>query len=45
MKAVGFEVLAALIMRSFILWGITPCSPLKVNWSEAGSNVSLQAAG
>jgi hypothetical protein len=43
MKAVGFEVVTAFIMRSSILWDIAPCSPLKVNQSEAGSKLSLQA--
>jgi hypothetical protein len=27
----GFEVLAAVVIKSSILWDITPCSPLKVN--------------
>jgi hypothetical protein len=27
---VKFEVLTALVLKSFILWDITPCSPLKV---------------
>jgi hypothetical protein len=28
---VGFEVLTAVLMKSYILWDIPPCSPLKVN--------------
>jgi hypothetical protein len=28
---VVFEVLTAVVMKSTILWDITPCSPLKVN--------------
>jgi hypothetical protein len=28
---VGFEVLTAVVMKSTILWGIMPCSLLKVN--------------
>jgi hypothetical protein len=28
---VGFEVLTAVVMKSSILWDITPCIPLKVN--------------
>jgi hypothetical protein len=31
MDFVGFEVLTAVIMKSAIIWDITPCSPLKVN--------------
>jgi hypothetical protein len=27
---VRFEVLTAVVMKRFILWDITPCSPLKV---------------
>jgi hypothetical protein len=28
---VGSEVLTAVVMKSFVLWDITQCSPLKVN--------------
>jgi hypothetical protein len=28
---VGFEVLTAVVMKSYIFWDITPCSPFKVN--------------
>jgi hypothetical protein len=28
---VGFEVLTAVVIKSTILWDITPCSPLSVN--------------
>jgi hypothetical protein len=28
---VGSEVLTAVVMKSYIFWDITPCSPLKVN--------------
>jgi hypothetical protein len=28
---IGFEVLAAVVTKSNILWDITPCSPLKIN--------------
>jgi hypothetical protein len=31
LKAVGFEVLTAVAMKSSILWNITPYSPIKVN--------------
>jgi hypothetical protein len=27
----GFEVLTALVIKSSIFWGLTPCSPLEVN--------------
>jgi hypothetical protein len=27
----GFEVLTAVVIKSFIFWDITPCSPLKVS--------------
>jgi hypothetical protein len=30
-ESVGFEVLTAVVMKSTILWHITPCSPLSVN--------------
>jgi hypothetical protein len=30
MKFVRFEVLTAVVMKSFIFWDITPCIPLKV---------------
>jgi hypothetical protein len=32
----GFEVLAAVVMKRIIFWDITPCSPLKVNRSFGG---------
>jgi hypothetical protein len=28
---VGFEVFAAVVMKSIILWDMTPCSPLSFN--------------
>jgi hypothetical protein len=28
---VGFEVLTAVVMKSYIFWDIKPCSPLKGN--------------
>jgi hypothetical protein len=31
---VGFEVLTAMVMKSTILWDITPCSPLSTDISE-----------
>jgi hypothetical protein len=34
---VGFEVLIAVIMKNTVLWDITPCSPLKVNWRFGGT--------
>jgi hypothetical protein len=34
---VGFEVLTAVVKESSIFWDITPCSPLKVNWSFRGT--------
>jgi hypothetical protein len=33
---VGFEVFTAVVMKSTILWGITPRSPLKVNQVKPG---------
>jgi hypothetical protein len=27
----GFEVLTPVVMKSYILWNIMPCSPLKAN--------------
>jgi hypothetical protein len=32
----GFEVVAVVVVRSFIFWYITACSPLKVNWRFEG---------
>jgi hypothetical protein len=29
--SVGFEVLTAVVMKSSIVWDITPCGPLSVN--------------
>jgi hypothetical protein len=34
---VGFEVLIMVVMRSSVLWHITPCSPLKFNWPFGGT--------
>jgi hypothetical protein len=34
---VGFEVLTAVVMKNFIFWYITQCSPLKVNWRIRGT--------
>jgi hypothetical protein len=31
MYIVGFEVVAAVVMKSYILRDIVPCSPLKIN--------------
>jgi hypothetical protein len=28
---VGFKVLTAVVMKNYIFWNITPCSPVKVN--------------
>jgi hypothetical protein len=33
---VGTEVLTAVVMKSSILWDITPCSPLKIKWCFGG---------
>jgi hypothetical protein len=33
---VGFEVLKEVVMKSIVIWDITPCSPLKVNRSFGG---------
>jgi hypothetical protein len=30
-EKIGFEVLTAVVMKSFVSWDITPCIPLKVN--------------
>jgi hypothetical protein len=41
---VGIEVLSAVVMKSYIFWDITPCSPLKVNqlcWPPACTLVSF----
>jgi hypothetical protein len=35
--SVGFEVLTAVVIKSTIFWGITPCSPLKVNRRFGGT--------
>jgi hypothetical protein len=35
-NSVGFEVLTAVVMNSSTFWGITSCSPLKINWSFGG---------
>jgi hypothetical protein len=34
MEHVGFEVLTAVVMKSFVFWDKTPCSPLKVKVSK-----------
>jgi hypothetical protein len=34
---VGSEVPTAVVMRSSIFWGITPCSPFTVNWRFGGT--------
>jgi hypothetical protein len=34
---VGYEVLAAVVMKGFMLWALTPCSPLKVNRDFGGT--------
>jgi hypothetical protein len=31
LQLVGFEILTAVVMKNFVVWDITPCSPLKVN--------------
>jgi hypothetical protein len=36
---VGFEVLTAVVMKSFILWDITPYSPFKVNQPFGGTSL------
>jgi hypothetical protein len=33
----GFEVLTAVVMKSYILWDIMTCNPLKVNWRFWGT--------
>jgi hypothetical protein len=47
---VGFEVLTAVVMNSYVLWDITPCSPFHLqgrrisharNQSEARSNAGF----
>jgi hypothetical protein len=40
----GFEVLTAVVMKSSILWDITPCSPLRVN-RRFGGEMLLRNAG
>jgi hypothetical protein len=30
LKSVGFEVLTAVVMKNYMLWNITPCSPLNI---------------
>jgi hypothetical protein len=34
---VGFEVLTAVVMKSFIFWDVTPCSLLKVDRRFGGT--------
>jgi hypothetical protein len=34
---VGFEVLTPMVMKSSVVWDITPCSPVKVNERSAGT--------
>jgi hypothetical protein len=34
---VGFEVLIVMVMKSSILWDVTPCSPFKVNQCFGGT--------
>jgi hypothetical protein len=34
---VGFEVLTAVVMKSYIFWDITSCSPIKVNRRFGGT--------
>jgi hypothetical protein len=37
MFVVGFEVLRAVVMKSYVFWDITPCSPLEVNRRSGGT--------
>jgi hypothetical protein len=37
LHCMGFEVLTAVVMRSYIFWHITSCSPLKVKRRFAGT--------
>jgi hypothetical protein len=34
---IGFEVLAAVVMKNSIFWDVTPCSPLKVSRRFGGT--------
>jgi hypothetical protein len=34
---VGFQVVTAMVMKSFIFRDMTPCSPLKLNWRFDGT--------
>jgi hypothetical protein len=36
-RHVGFEILTAMAMKSFVFWDTTPCSPLKVNCRFRGT--------
>jgi hypothetical protein len=41
----GFEVLTAFVVKSYIFWDITPCSPLKtteVSEEHAASNFRIE---
>jgi hypothetical protein len=39
---VGFEVLTEVVMKSSIIWDITPCNPLEVNGRFGGTCAELQ---
>jgi hypothetical protein len=43
-RAVGSEVLTAVVMKSSIFWDTTPCSPLKANW-RFGATCRLHLQG
>jgi hypothetical protein len=46
---VGTEVLIAIVVKSSIIWYITPCSPLKVNrrfgGTEDGGDIFFRSVG
>jgi hypothetical protein len=39
-KYTGFEVLTAVVIKSYICWDVTPCSPLKVDRRVGGTRES-----
>jgi hypothetical protein len=40
-SVVGFEVATPVIMKTFIFWNITPCSPFKVSRRSGGTQYTI----
>jgi hypothetical protein len=37
LQFVGFEVLTAVVMKSYVFWDVPPCSPFKINRRFGGT--------